>query len=707
MRRLRLPSLAGLAGHVRAEVAAQADRWMLGAPIALGGGAATYFALKVEPSLWLLVGLALAAMALAAAVRRWVGHRGLLLLALYVALFAVGLAAAKVRAARVATPMAETTGAARIEGWVADVASSTSGAGRLVIAPVRIEGLTREQTPGRVRVTVPADGTAPPGTPIRLVAFLSAPPAPASPGAYDFARDAYFQGIGGVGFSRARPSVIALPEPPWRLRMEMAVNAARWRLAQKIAGHMGQGSAGLGAAMITGYQAWLGEDEQTSLRNSGLAHIISISGLHMAIVGGFAFLLVRLGVALVPWLALRIDGKKAAAVFGLVSVLAYLIVSGAPPPAQRSAITAAVAFGAILVDRRAISLHALAVAALVILILQPEAVVAPGFQMSFAATTALVALAEVWRRPVRAINTPWPIRLFQNGVTWLGVSLGASFVAGLATGPFAMQYFNRVAAYGLAANLVTEPLATFLIMPALALGALLQTVGLGAPFLALSGWGIDVLNAVSGWFASLPLAVWTVPSAPDVALPIAFLGMLFLCLWKGPLRWLGLPFAMAVTLWPRPEPPAVWVASDASAAAVHQGYDAVLVRPRVKLFAADLWARRRGFVLAAQGQGSVLFKCDRKQCRSIGEAGPPLALWWAKRRPSAAEFEGLCEGRSIVVVRSRPSGIPTACAGRLVLTGGDFARGGSAEIYHQGAGWRVVWAQDVRGIRPWSGPAPQ
>src|SRR5262249_40741351 len=157
---------------------------------------------------------------------------------LYLALFAVGVTVAKVRTLRVATPIAPAMEAARIEGWVTDIASSSSGNARLVIAPVRIAGLAPEMTPGRVRVTLPAGGAAPPGPPIRLTAFLSAPPAPASPGAYDFARDAYFQGIGGVGFSRATPAPAALPDPGWRLKLEMAVNAMRWRMAERIASKM-------------------------------------------------------------------------------------------------------------------------------------------------------------------------------------------------------------------------------------------------------------------------------------------------------------------------------------------------------------------------------------------------------------------------------------------------------------------------------------
>jgi ComEC/Rec2-related protein len=181
----------------------------------------------------------------------------------------------------------------------------------------------------------------------------------------------------------------------------MKVNAVRWALTQRIVAVLGPETGGLAAAMTTGHEAYIPREEVDNLRAAGLAHIISISGLHMAIVGGFAFAAARLLIAAWPWLALRIHGKKAAAVVGLGAVAGYLVLSGAPPPAERAAITASVAFLAILADRQAISLHSLALAAMAVLLLQPEAVTEPGFQMSFAATAALVALAEIWPRPVR------------------------------------------------------------------------------------------------------------------------------------------------------------------------------------------------------------------------------------------------------------------------------------------------------------------
>jgi competence protein ComEC len=377
----------------------------------------------------------------------------------------------------------------------------------------------------------------------------------------------------------------------------------------------------------------------------------------MAIVGGFVFFIVRGGAAAWPWLALRVSTKKLAAAAGLVAVSGYLIVSGAPPPAVRAAVTASVAFIAILCGRRAITLRALAFAALIVLTLQPEAVLQPGFQMSFAATTALVALVEAMERPVREINAPWFIAGVQRGAEWVVLSLLISLVAGLATGPFAIQHFNRVASYGLLANLVTGPLTSFVMMPALALGAVGEAAGVSAPALAVAGWSTALLQQTASWIAGWPGAVVLIPSAPDVALAVAFLGLLFICLWRGPFRWVGLPAACAVLLWPRPEPPVVWIAEGGANAAVVRNGSAYAMLPDVRLFAVELWSRRRGLPLAE----TPAFVCGRQSCRSApGQPGPTLALWRWRKPPSAEKAQALCAGRRRAdLARSR------ACARRL------------------------------------------
>ena len=424
---------ARIGRFLRLQVAAQALRWRLWAPVAFGGGAATWFGLKTEPELWTLAAGAGVAVAAWAAARRFGLARLWTLPLMLLACFALGLMIAKLRSDAVAAPIAPAMPAPTvIEGWVVDVDSPGAAGPRVMIAPVSIRGLPPEATPIRVRATV--RGSAPePGQAVRLFAILNPPPAPASPGAYDFARTAWFQGMGGVAFGlgEARPAV--LPEPPWQLRTAMTVNRLRFALAKRIVARQGPRAGGVAAAMTTGHEAWLSPDDVAVMRDSGLAHILSISGLHMAVVGGFAFFLIRLLVACWPWLALRVPGKKVAAAGGLLAVATYLVVSGAPPPAERAAVTASIAFLAILIDRQAITMHALAVAAFVVLLLQPEAVVTPGFQMSFAATAALVALVESWPVRPREISAPLPILAIQRGGAWLGAAILASLVAGAAT----------------------------------------------------------------------------------------------------------------------------------------------------------------------------------------------------------------------------------------------------------------------------------
>jgi competence protein ComEC len=594
---------------------------------------------------------------------------------------------------------------------VVDVASRGTTGPRLIVAPTFIRGLPADRLPKRVRVTVKEDAILGPGTPVRFTALLNPPPSPASPGAFDFARSAYFNGIGGVGVALKPPEVIDLPPPPWRLGLQLAINHARWNLTRRIIDAMGQPSGGIAAAMITGHDYSIAQSDTNEMRNAGISHILSISGVHMAIVGGFIFFAVRLLIAAWPWLAVRVNGKKWAAATGLLAILVYLVVSGWPPPAQRSAVTASVAFGAILLDRQAITLRGLGLSALIVLLLQPEAVVEPGFQMSYAATAALVALAEVWPRPPRAINTPLVLRLVQKGKDWLLAGLAVGLVAGAATAPFAIQHFNRVSIYGLGANLLLEPLSSFVIMPALALGAVLQLAGAGGPLLAVAGWGIERMLDLAHLAAEAPGAMRTIASAPNIALPVAFMGILWLCLWRGPLRLIGLPLALAVNLWPRPPAPAIWADANGANAAVMALGRPMLLRPGVSLFAAQLWMRRYGFEPSAtpDPDHDRLFACDRRSCAPQPATGrsdaPRLALWAGRKPPKDEVFQRLCAGSEVLMLRS-PLGPGQACSSAAVITGEDFARGGSVEMWRTGGLWRYRWAQDERGRRPWTAGPP-
>jgi competence protein ComEC len=703
------------------ETADQAERLGLWAPVAFGLGAATYLALGREPPLWLAVTAMAIASALAALA--WWFRRRLVVTAstVFLCLGAAGFLVAKVHSDRVAAPIAPVrSGVATVSGWVVDIDTPSEKGERLLIAPVRISGLGPEETPTRIRIIVPGsggpDGAPPPGTAIRLVTLLDPPPGPAAPGAYDFARDAWFEGIGGVGLAMRPPVLIGLPLPDWRLRLEMGVNAMRWsvasRLAREILAVLGPddgGAAGLAAAVTTSHQDWLGADHRDDLRGSGLAHMLAIAGLHTAAVSGFAFFAFRLAIAAWPWLAVRIPGKKVAAFAALLVVAGYLVLSGAHPPARRAAITASVAFLAIIADRRAVSLHSLAVAALVVLVIEPEVVVQPGFEMSFCATGALVALAEVWRRRrPRDEALSWPAALLRRLWDWAAGLAVVSFVAGAATGPFAIQYFNRVSNYGVFANLTADFVASVVLMPTLALTLLVQALGadqaVAAPLLWMAGMAARTVVALGHAFSTAPGAGIAISSAPTIALVISYSGIVFACLWRGRLRWIGVAMSTAVALWPRPAPPLAWIASDGDDAAVVVDGVEIPMKPTARQYATGLWAQRRGLRLpadAAAAQSSE-FDCDRKGCLPIGPGRPAIAASWQKRTPDDARFDDLCAHADIVILRAFESP-RKPCGHAIVLTRRDFDTLGAAEIYAAAFGWRIVWSQTHRGERPWTG----
>jgi len=709
---------AALLAALNGEVAAQVGRWTLWTPVAFGVGAAVYFGLKSEPPLWIALTAAALSLALAAAAGRFARRRSAAIACGLLAFAACGYATANVKAALVAAPRIPTGyGVGRIEGWVVDVSSPSTERGRLLIAPSFISHLPKDALPARVRVVVAPDAVFGPGEAVRLTALLDPPPAPAAPGAFDFARDAWFERVGGVGLALKQPELIDLPRPSMGLRLQMRLNRVRWRLARRLVDDIqreapgaGEGAAGLAAAVTTSHQGWLPQSAADDLRGSGLAHMLAIAGLHTAAVSGFVFAALRLSVAATPWLALRISGKKAAAIGGLAAVAAYLLLSGGHPPAKRAAITAAVAFIAMIFDRRAISLRSLAAAALIVLMLQPEAVVQPGFQMSFSATAALVALAEIWPQGAGPKGAPWLLAAAHRGRDWVIGLLAVSTVAGAATAPFAIQHFNRIANYGTLANLSADFLASAVMMPALAIATAGEALGANGallkPVLFVAAWAARGVLAIGHLCARAPGAGVAASSAPPIAMLIAFLGILFACLWKGRLRWIGAPLAAAVLIWPRPPAPVAWIANDGDDAAVAIKGQIIALKPDARAYATELWAARRGLTAPKDPTAArdALFDCDRRGCTPKSGTSPAIGAWWSKLSPPEARFADLCERAQIIVIRYAHAP-PRACEHKLVLYGQDFEARGAAEIYPARSGWRVIWAQPIRGDRPWTRPS--
>ena len=248
-------------------------------------------------------------------------------------------------------------------------------------------------------------------------------------------------------------------------------------------------------------------------------------------------------------------------------------------------------------------------------------------------------------------------------------------------------------------------------MPSLVICASGAAVGLSAEWLAIprvvAQGAAQAILSIAHLFATLPGAVRTMPSAPAPALTVAFLGIVFACLWRGRLRWVAAPLCGAVLVWPRSEPPVAWIAADGDNAAVVEDGRVVTLKPKVRAFASSAWATRRGLAqpFDPDAEAELAFACDRSACIPKAGVEPALGAWWSRRVTAKPEaLQALCQASDILVIRG-PQGRPSACPSKLVLTDQDFARGGAAEIFRQGAGWRLSWAQDFRGDRPWSAQA--
>ena len=411
---------------------------------------------------------------------------------------------------------------------------------RLIVAP-REAGM-----PARLRVNVDEEDSAGlvPGATVRVRAWMMPPAPAAAPGGYDFARTAWFQRIGGTG--RAIGIEVTAPpaEQSWRARL------ADWR--QRLAAHIrgrvgGGGEGGIAASLATGDQHGIGEADAEAMRRSGLAHLLSVSGLHLTAAVGAVMLLTLKLLALSPALALRFRLVLIAAAAGALSGIAYTLLTGAEVPTVRACIAALLILAGIALGREALTLRLLAVGALAVLLLWPESLAGPSFQLSFAAITAIVALHEHPR--IQALLS----RRDEGATAKVGrllLGLGLTGLAvELALVPIALFHFHRAGLYGAAANVIAIPLTTFIIMPLEALALLFDLVGLGAPFWWLTGQTLSFLLWLAHAAADAPGAVALLPAMPRGAFALIVAGGLWICLWRTRWRRFGVAPIAAGALW--------------------------------------------------------------------------------------------------------------------------------------------------------------
>jgi competence protein ComEC len=614
-----------------------------------------------------------------------------------------GFFAAKLRAESVDAPIIRRDiGPLWIQGRIESVAEQGNGRARLVLMPARM-GRSAEDLPRRLRVSMPAakvPAAMTPGSWYSVLAMVKPPPEPALPHGYDFARWAYFSGIGGVGFVLGTPKAIApvAEESLWQGFMAR-VQRLRLSMTARIRAALPGPEGSIAAALITGERGPITDVDAAAYRDSGLQHVLSISGLHMALAGLGIFWALRALLALWPAVALTQPIKKWAAVAALISSTFYLLLSGASAPPVRAYIMLACMLIAVIVDRPALSMRAVAMAALIIVAVEPESVVEPGFQMSFAAIIGLIALAE-WsaKRPYREAPPHWFGRILRAGWKYVAGLVGASVVAGLATTPFAIFHFNRAVGYSLLSNLLALPVVGAVIMPAAAVAVVMMPFGLEYWPLQVMGFGVRLMTDIAYWVAALPGAVGLVPAWPGLAIGLIAFGGLWIGLWQRLWRWLGLvPVAAGMVFALAASAPDIIVARDARSAAVRGDDGALRILGKPDDYSAEQWLRRDGDIRAV-ADAEASDRCDEAGCVVRGAKGRVVAL---TLRPSALADD--C-ARADVVIAAIPvrQNCPRA---RVRVDRIDSARGGAISLWLD-SGRRETVAE-VRGRRPWSGARRQ
>ena len=521
------------------------ERWCLWLPVAFALGIGIYFLLPSELSIWWTLGV-IELTLLGAWLARF---RANILKAIAVwSIVLAGFSLVQIKAVWLSNvPLVKQEQRLYLTGRVVKTDTNYRGNQRLVLEDMK--DYDGNKIEGRYKLTTTSKGRKIyVGDCVEMVAEVRPLYKASMVGAYQLDRKAFFEGLNGTGFISSRVLPIECSkDSSLGLKLDTYVTKIRTRIVERISQILPPDEAGIAAALVAGERGGISQKITEEYRDSGLAHFLSISGLHMSMIAGMMFFFIRLLMALVPQLAIAYNSKKTAAVAAIIMSMVYLLISGAEIPAQRAFIMTFIVLLGVLFDRKAISMRMIAWAALAVLIISPQALVSASFQMSFAAVVALIAFYERFAGDLHHFlngggskNISLLSRIWR--VLWayfLGIMI-SDLVASVATLPFAIYHFNQIALFTTLTNLLAGPIIGFVIMPFILAALLLMPLGLDVLPLKLVGWGIGEVNKITAWVAGMDDAAIPVLSMPEWGLVLIVLGGLWLCIWQKRWRLLGI-----------------------------------------------------------------------------------------------------------------------------------------------------------------------
>lgn len=573
-------------------------------PVLIAAGAALWFSLPMTPPQWLLFWLA--AFAIAAVCALFYRHGIMSSTFKGAALVVLGMVLADGQSRRAGTIILDTPVTTRIAGTVERRELDARGNWRYVVALKQTSDPQLVRSPQKVslvsRSRHDAFGI---GAAMTGKARLSPPSGPALPGLNDFAFASYFSGIGATGFFYGAPQMWKDPAGQaqvgtWAEKADQWLYTLRSGIANRIRDLIGGDAGAFAASIVTDERRAISDETMEALRISGLAHIVAISGLNMALAAGIFFVGMRTAFSFFPGFSQRWPVKKISAFAALLMTFCYYLISGFAVSAERAWLMMSIMLIAVLVDRPSISLRNVALSAIVIIVLSPNEVMGPSFQMSFAATLALVSGYAAWsrwrgerERPVIA-HPPWWLGVASRCATIVGGVVVTSLIGGLSTAIYSIEHFHRITTYGLAANLAAMPIMSLIVMPFALIGMLLMPFGLDAPFIKIMGYGmavvIDIATTVSGWGGDV-----TIGRQNGWFLALSTTGFVLIALLRTRLALIGVPFIVTGFLLMGAEQwrskPDLLIYEDGSLVALLTKDAVATTKQRASAFIYDQWAR--------------------------------------------------------------------------------------------------------------------
>jgi competence protein ComEC len=685
--------------RLMAAVRDQEGRLFLWSPVALVAGIWVYFGLNSEPSATVTL---LTSGIIVVLLWFWRASAAAVLIALVLS----GFTLAKFRADSVSTPLLVSSSAeVRIVGRILKVDKAARGRMAIILAPHSIENFPNDKVPRQLRLSSTLKFGSPAyGNLVEVSARLMPLPTPIQPGGFDYGRRLWFEGVGGTG--RIVTQIKVLDDAvPWQSALDWKLSTIRAAMGERIHAVLEEPYASFANALITGERSTIPEEINKSLMASGLFHILSISGLHMWLVAGTVFWSVRAALALVPALALRFPIKKFAAAAALAMGLFYMLLADSSVATQRSYIMIAVAFFAVLVDRSAISTRTLAIAALLVLVLEPEAAVEASFQMSFLAVLGLVAFYETWtsfranqdRDPV-APPKHWSMRVVSWASLAIIMSLVTTVVAGSMSSIPAAYHFGRLSPYSLVANGLAIPVTGMVVMPFALLAALMMPFGLERLPLEVTGEGLKAVIAISDWVAGFSGANLVVAQLPLISTIVLASGAIWLCLVAGWSRAIGLAIMAAglmLCLVPRQSADILIERSGQNVAIRNGQGELVPALPRRARFTVEKWLQANGEeVTPAEAARRPGWTCDGSRC-DASLKGLKISYF----RSTTDEKASGCDGADIVIAEFPLRG---ACKSTdLRIDRFDLWRHGAHAVEISGLRFAITTARGEQGERPW------